>query len=182
VRKMRKASRSEISQSFRFLVRCGAPAFRICHPVGQRRRHLPSQALRLPVDSDGHRRVLFHALLTSSEVSHRSPGRSIDRRVSAPATMPTIASHQRGADAPPLMAAMIATGPPDQREGAVRASHRRAAGTAARPYAPLSTSHEVTRVMEKAQETVERIACKTAASTTDTHRGPADILETTSDR
>jgi hypothetical protein len=41
---------------------------------------------------------------------------------------------------------------------------------------------EVIRVAEKAQQAVERIACKTAASTTDTHRGPADILETNSDR
>jgi hypothetical protein len=34
---------------------------------------------------------------------------------------------------------------------------------------------EVTRVMEKVQEAVERIACKTAAPTSDTHRGSADI-------
>jgi hypothetical protein len=41
---------------------------------------------------------------------------------------------------------------------------------------------EVTRVMEKVQEAVERIACKTSASTSDIHRGPAGILETNSDR
>ena len=41
---------------------------------------------------------------------------------------------------------------------------------------------EASRVMEKAQEAVERITCKTAASASDTHRGPADILETNSDR
>jgi hypothetical protein len=41
---------------------------------------------------------------------------------------------------------------------------------------------EVTRVMEKVQEAVERIACKTAASTSGTQRGPANILETNSDR
>jgi DNA repair ATPase RecN len=40
---------------------------------------------------------------------------------------------------------------------------------------------EVTRVMEKVQEAVERISCKTAA-TSDTHRGPADVLETKSGR
>jgi hypothetical protein len=40
---------------------------------------------------------------------------------------------------------------------------------------------EVTRVMEKVQEAVERIACKTAA-TSDTHRGEADILKTNSGR
>jgi hypothetical protein len=41
---------------------------------------------------------------------------------------------------------------------------------------------EVSRVMEKAQEAVERITCKTAASTSGTQRGPANILETNSDR
>jgi hypothetical protein len=40
----------------------------------------------------------------------------------------------------------------------------------------------VSRVMEKAQEAVERITCKTAASTSGTQRGPANILETNSDR
>jgi hypothetical protein len=40
---------------------------------------------------------------------------------------------------------------------------------------------EMTQVMEKVQEAVERITCNTAA-TSDTHRSPPDILETNSGR